>query len=169
VRIVRLLLAGILVLIVIAAGVVTLVFHNEEALVRIILERIEASTGYNVVPSAVRVSFRDHLRVTLEQPRVYQGGAEIARLDDILAVVSYHLIFKNKGLPLRELRLDRPVGRVPAAAASDVGYAIPRPDVASVQSLLGVLNAVGDFASQIDLYDAHVSQVTLILERQSKP
>ena len=153
-RIVRILLSGLLILLVIAAAVVALVFHNEEGLVRILLQRIDASTGYNVVPSAVRVRFRDHLRVTLEQPRVYQGGVEIARLDDILAVVSYHLIFKNKGLPLRELRLDRPVGRVPAAAASDVGYAIPRPDVAGVQSLLGVLNAVGDFSSQIDLYDA---------------
>jgi hypothetical protein len=156
-RIVRILLASILVLIIIAGTVVGIVFHNEASLVQIVLTRIDASTGYNIVPTGVRVRFRSHLEVTLKQPIVYQEGSEIARLNSIRVVVSYHLILTSNGLPLRELGLDGLVGGVPAGAAVAAGYAIPRPGIAGMHTVLRVLDAVGSFSTGIGLYDAKLT------------
>jgi hypothetical protein len=156
-RIVRILLASILVLTIIAGTVVGIVFHNEASLVQIVLTRIDASTGFNIVPAGVRVRFRSHLEVTLEQPLVYQRGSEIARLDSIRVVVSYHLMLTSNGLPLRELRLDGLVGRVPAGAAVAAGFAIPRPGIEGMQTVLRMLDAVGSFSSGIGLYDAKLT------------
>jgi hypothetical protein len=156
-RIVRILLASILVLITLAGAVVGIVVRNEAALVQLVLTRIDTSTGYNIVPAGVRVRFSSHLEVTLEQPLVYQRGNEIARLNSIRVVVNYHLILTSNGLPLRELQLDHLVGRVPAEAAMAAGYTVPRPGVAGMRTLLGVLNAIGDFSGSIVLYDAKIT------------
>jgi len=156
-RIVRILLGSILVLVIIAGTVVGLVFHNEAALVQLVLTRIDTSTGYNIVPAGVRVRFRSHLEVTLEQPRVYQSGSEIARLDAISVLVSYHRMLTSNGLPLREIRIVGLKGHVPAGAAVAAGYAIPRPGVAGMHTVLRVLDAIGAFSGRIVLDNAKIN------------
>jgi len=156
IRIVRILLVSCLVLILISGAAVGIVYRNEAALIRIILARIDSSTGYNIVPAGVGVSFRSHLQVTLERPRVYKDSKEVAHLADVRVLVSYHQILTSNGLPLRDLRLDGLVARVPPAAAVAAGYTIPRPGVAGMHTVLRALQAIGEFSSRITLYNAEL-------------
>ncbi len=158
-RLLRVLLAIVLVIVVLAGSVIVVAFHNQPAVVAAVLARINAGTGLEIRPARTRLRFGGHLNVLLERPAVYYQGRQVATLDDLRAVVNYHAIFASAGLPLHSLELDRPIVRIPASAAGLTPHGLPKPDVAAADYLLAALDAIGDVTYQVEVHHAQLHDV----------
>lgn len=156
-RIFRIVVAGLMLAVILAGGTVALALHNQARIIRLVLARIYVETGYNIVPSGARIAFRSHLVLLLQKPHIYLGGDEVAQLDDVRAVVSYHAIFYSSGLPLHALALDHPIVRIPASVAGVTPHGLPKPDVEAVARLKWALDAISDVAQRVEIVDAALS------------
>jgi hypothetical protein len=155
----RILIAGLCVAIIVAGSAVAIALHNQARLIRLVLSRIHAETGYDVVPKGARLAFHSHLEVLLEQPIIYLNGTEVARVDDLRAVIRYHAIFSTSGLPLYELALDHPQVRAPAQLEGLTPYGFPKPDIAVVTRLKWALDSISDVAQRIEIVNAALKDV----------
>jgi hypothetical protein len=155
----RILIASLMVFVIVAGGAAAIAWHNQERLINLVLSRIHAETGYNIVPAGARLALRSHLVVVLEKPRIYLNGAEVAQVDDLRAVIGIHAIFSTNGLPLYAIALDRPRVRIPAGLAGVTPHGFPKPDVAVADKLKWVLDAVSDVAQRIEIVDAALIDV----------
>ncbi len=173
----RILIASLCIAIIVAGSAVAIVLHNQARLIRLVLSRIHAETGYDVVPKGTRLAFRSHLEVLLEQPAIYLNGTEVARVDDLRAVIRYHAIFNTNGLPLYELVLDHPQVRAPAQLEGLTPDGFPKPDIAVVTKLKWALDSISDVAQRIEIVNAALKDVdgtplvdhlTLIAYRQHR-
>lgn len=160
-RFLRVLLAAVLVLVILAGVAVEVALRNQTRLVGLVLARINAGTGLDIRPARTRLSFRGHLDILLEQPAVFFHGHQVATLDDLLAVVNYHAILIGNGLPLHSLELDRPVMRMPASAAGVTPHGLPKPDVAAADNLLATLDAIEDVTYRVEVNDAELHDIDL--------
>lgn len=160
-RLLRVLLAGVLVLVILAGVAVEVALRNQTRLVDLVLARINAGTGLDIRPARTRLSFRGHLGILLEQPTVFFHGHQVATLDDLLAVVNYHAILVGNGLPLHSLELDRPVMRMPASAAGVTPHGLPKPDIDAADNLLATLDAIEDVTYRVELHDAELHDIDL--------
>ena len=79
-RFFRVLIASLLVVVILAGGAAAIAWHNQERLIQLVLSRIHAETGYNIVPAGARLALRSHLVVVLEKPRIYLNGTEVAQV-----------------------------------------------------------------------------------------
>jgi len=158
-RFVRKLVASLLVVIIVAGGAAAIVLHNRAGIVRIVLAQINAATGLNIVPAGTHVAFGNHLVVRLVHPRIYLHGVEVARVDDLRAVISYHAIVHSNGLPLYALALDHPIFRVPASLAGVTPAGLPKPDVNAANRLLAALDALSGVTHRVELFNAVLHDV----------
>ncbi len=158
-RFLRVLLAIVLVIVILTGVAVVAAFHNQPALVAVVLARINAGTGLEIRPARTRLRFGGHLDVLLERPTVYFHGHEVARLDDLRAIVNYHAIFAGNGLPLHSLELDRPIVRMPASAAGVTPHGLPKPDLEAADNLLAALDAIGDVTYRVEVHGAQLHDV----------
>lgn len=158
-RFFRVLIASLLVVVILAGGAAAIAWHNQERLIQLVLSRIHAETGYNIVPAGARLALRSHLVVVLEKPRIYLNGTEVAQVDDLRAVIGIHAIFSTNGLPLYAIALDRPRVRIPAGLAGVTAHGFPKPDVAVADKLKWALDAVSDVAQRIEIVDAALIDV----------
>jgi len=155
----RILIAGLCIAIIVAGSAVAIALHNQAQLIRLVLSRIHAETGYDIVPKGARLAFRSHLEVRLEQPVIYLNGTEVARVDDLRAVIRYHAIFNTNGLPLYELALDHPQLRAPAQLEGLTPHGFPKPDIAVVTRLKWALDSLSDVAQRIQIVNAEIKDV----------
>jgi len=158
-RFLRVLLAIVLVIVILAGVAVVVAFHNQPTLVAVVLARINAGTGLEIRPARTRLRFGGHLDVLLERPTVYFHGREVARLEDLRAIVNYHAIFAGNGLPLHSLELDRPIVQMPANAAGVTPHGLPKPDVEAADNLLAALDAIGDVTYRVEVHGAQLHDV----------
>jgi hypothetical protein len=155
----RILVASLMVLVILAGSAAVIAWHNQDRLIQLVLSRIQAQTGYNIVPARIRLALRSHLVVVLENPRVYLNGTEVAQVDDLRAVIGIHAIFSRNGLPLYALALDHPRVRIPASLAGVTPHGFPKPDVQVVDKLKAALDALSDVAQRIEIVDAKLDDV----------
>ncbi|MGD0289313.1 MAG: AsmA-like C-terminal region-containing protein [Candidatus Binataceae bacterium] len=158
-RLLRISIASLSLVIIVAGVIAVAAWRNQARLVRVVLARIYTETGYNIVPSGVRLAFRSHLVVLLEKPTIYLNGVEVARVDDLRAVVRYHTIFNTNGLPLYKLALDHLRVRIPANLAGVTAHGFPKPDVAVASELKWMLDSISDLALRIEIVDAVLKDV----------
>jgi len=158
-RFLRILIIGLCLVIAVAAGTAALAWHNQDRLIGLVLSRIHAETGYKIVPSGARLEFRSRLVVLLESASIDLNGTEVARVQDMRAVIGYHRIFYSNGLPLYELALDHPQVRVPATLAGMTPHGFPKPDIAVVTKLKWMLDSISDVAQRIEIVDAALADV----------
>ncbi len=158
-RFLRILIIGLGLIVVVAAATVALAWHNQDRLIGLVLARIHVETGYNIVPSGVRLEFRSHLVVLLESASIDLNGTEVARVQDVRAVVGYHRIFYSNGLPLHDLALDHPQVHMPASMAGVTPRGFPKPDITVVTKLESVLDSISDVTHQIEVVDASLKDV----------
>ena len=149
-RLVRILVAAMLVGVMLLGGAIAIAWRNQDRLIQVVLTRIHAETGYDVVPTGSRLAIRSHLVVLLENPRVYLNGVEVAQVDDLRAVISFHSIFNSNGLPLHAIVLDHPRVRMPAALAGVTPHGFPKPDIEVVNRVKWALDAISDVAQRIE-------------------
>src|SRR5579859_1417287 len=155
----RILIAGLCIAIIVAGSAVAIVLRDQAQLIQLVLSRIHAETGYDIVPKSARLAFRSHLEVLLEQPTIYLNGNEVARVDDLRAIFRYHAIFNTNGLPLYEIVLDHPQVREPAKFEGLTRHGFPKPDVAVVTRLKWALDSISDVAQRIEIVDAALTDV----------
>lgn len=155
----RILIAGLCIAIIVAGSAVAIALRNQAQLIRLVLSRIHAETGCEIVPKGARLAFRSHLEVLLEQPVIYLNGTEVARLDDLRAVIRYHAIFNTNGLPLFEIVLDHPQVREPAQLEGLTRHGFPKPDIAVVTRLKWALDSLSDVAQRIEIVNAALKDV----------
>jgi len=153
-RLLRFLTLGLLLIAIASAITVSYAIRNRNLLVRSVLARIGQRTGFQINVSGTRLRFRNHLIIVLENPQVLMGGHEIARLTDILAVVSYHTLLHGNGLPLYSIVLDHPVVRIPARTAGVTAGGLPRLDASAVETLKWGLDAISDVALRLEVDEA---------------
>jgi hypothetical protein len=128
--------------------------HNEKQLVQVVLARINQGTGLEIVPSAIRISLGHHFVVVLEHPRVLVGQREIMRLDAIRAIVAYHLLIWNNGLPLYSLVLDHPEVRIPADVERTGSNGIPHLDAQAIATLKWGLDGLANVTTRLEVNGA---------------
>lgn len=153
-RIFRILMAALLLALVGAGAVAWYAIHNQARLVEIALAAIDERTGLEITPASSRLIFRNHLVVLLEHPRVMMGGREVARLADIRAVISYHALLYQNGLPLYALMLDRANLQVPRDATNVSVAGLPRLDLQTVTRLKRWLDTVSDVIQRLEVIDS---------------
>ena len=155
----RILTAGLMLVVIVTGGAAGIAWHNQDRLIQLVLSRIHAETGYNIVPSGARLALRSHLVVLLEKPRIYLNGVEVAQVDDLRAVIGFHAIFNSNGLPLYALALDHPQVRIPANLAGVTRHGFPKPDVEVANKVKWALDAISDVAQRIEIVDAALNDV----------
>jgi hypothetical protein len=158
-RLFRILVASVALVTIVAGLTAIVAWRNQGRLVRAVLARIHTRTGYNIVPSGTHLAFRNHLVVLLEKPAIYLKGVEVARVDDLRAVVGYHAIFNTNGLPLYGLALDHLRLRIPAELAGVTRHGFPKPDVTVAAQLKWVLDSISDVTHRVELVDASLKDV----------
>ena len=158
-KLVRLLFASLMVLVILAGSAALIAWHNQDRLIQLVLSRIHAQTGYNIVPAGTRLTIRSHLVVVLEKPQIYLNGVEVAQVDDLRAVIGIHAIFRRNGLPLYALALDRPRVHIPADMVGVTAHGFPKPDVHVANKLKWALDALSDVAQRIEIVDAALDDV----------
>lgn len=158
-KVFRILIAVLMVVVIFVGGAFAIVWRNQDRLIQVVLTRIHAETGYDIVPTGARLTIRNHLVVLLEQPRIYLSGVEVAQVDDLRAVISFHSIFNSNGLPLYALALDHPRVRIPASLAGVTPHGFPKPDIEVVNKVKWALDAVSDVAQRVEIVDAALNDV----------
>lgn len=141
----------------IAGGLSLVVYRNRDRLVKLMLARVDASTGLHIVIAGSSLELRSHLVVFLEEPRVFRNGIEVVRLKRVVAWVSYHNLIHTQGLPLRTLQAEQPVLTVPADALAGGAAAIPRLDKQLRKSVAGAFAALAGVTRQLEIDGATVS------------
>jgi AsmA-like protein len=155
----RILIAILMASVILIGGAFAIAWRNQDRLIQVVLTRIHAETGYDIVPAGARLAIRSHLEVLLEKPRIYLNGVEVAQVDDLRAVVSFHSILGGNGLPLHALALDHPRVRMPAGLAGVTPHGFPKPDVEVVNKVKWVLDAISDVSQRIEIVDAALHDV----------
>lgn len=155
----RILIAILMVAVILVGGAFAIAWRNQDRLIQVVLTRIHAETGYDIVPAGAHLAIRSHLEVLLEKPRIYLNGVEVAQVDDLRAVVSFHSIFNSNGLPLYALALDHPRVRMLASLAGVTPHGFPKPDIEVVNKVKWALDAVSDVAQRIEIVDAALNDV----------
>ncbi len=152
-RIVRIVVPIVIALAVLAGTATALLVENQERLIGAVLASVRARTGVDIVPRAARLRLGGHLHLILDQPRISRDGHEIARLDSLTAIVTYHSLLFSSGLPLYALKLNRPTVTLPVTLAEREAIAVPRPDAESMKGVLGALEALRRAAWRIEIVD----------------
>jgi AsmA-like C-terminal region len=155
----RILIASLCLVIIVAGGTAAIALHNQARLIQLVLARIHAETGYNIIPTGARLIFRNHLVVLLEKPTIYFNGIEVARVDALRAVIRYHTILSTNGLPLYKLALDHPQVRAPANLEGLTPHGFPKPDITVVTKLKWALDSISDVAQRIEIVNAALKDV----------
>src|ERR1700730_11774112 len=155
----RILIAILMVVVILVGGAFAIAWRNQDRLIQLVLTRIHVETGYDIVPAGARIVIRNHLVVLLEKPRIYLNGVEVAQVDDLRAVVSFHSIVSSNGLPLYALALDHPRVRIPAGLAGVTPHGFPKPDIEVVNRVKWALDAISDVAQRIEIVDAALNDV----------
>ena len=153
-RLFRFVILGLALVGIACAVVVGYAFRNRNQLAQLVLSRINQSSGYNIVVSGTRVSFRRHLVVVLEHPRIRMGQLELARLETIRAIITYRSLVHTNGLPLYSLILDHPQVHIPATIAETGAAGIPRLDSKAIATLKWGLDALTAVTNRIEVNGA---------------
>ena len=153
-RLIRLLLIGASVAVIVGGLTVISAFHNRKLIVQVVLARISQRAGVEITISRSRLKFRNHLVLFLDRPRMTANGREIAQLDTLRVLVSYHSLIYNHGLPLFALIADHPIVKVPAEAAGVTAAGLPRLDSEAVTKLDWALQQMSDMAQRIEIFGA---------------
>jgi hypothetical protein len=153
-------LSAVLMVIVIVVGIAAIVaWRNQDRIIKLVLARVQAQTGYKIVPQSSRLAFRSHLVVLLEKPHIYFNGVEVAKVDDVRAVIAFHAIFTSNGLPLYAIAMDHPQVRIPASLAGVTTHGFVKPDVQVAKQVDWMLDAVSDITARIEVVDGALSDV----------
>ncbi len=144
-------------LVIIAGGLSLFVYRNQDRLVKLMLARVDAGTGLHIAIASSSLEFRSHLVVLLEEPRIFRGGIEVARLKRVVARVSYHNLIYRQGLPLRALRAEQPVLTVPADALAGGAAVIPRLDNELRKAVAEAFAALAGVTRRLEIDGATVS------------
>jgi hypothetical protein len=143
------------------------VYLNQSRVVEFILSRLSTRTGLQLKFDSVRLHFGGHLAVILLRPRLVEDGSNIAQLEELRAVISYHSLVASNGLPLRALALIAPRLNAPREDYSTANTIIPRPGPQIPAYLHALLKRIAAVARKIELQRAKVYSQdgkTLILE-----
>lgn len=153
-RLFRFLMLGLVVTGMVCAVAVGYAVRNQTQLARLVLSRINQSTGFNILISGTRVSFRRHLVVVLEHPKILMGQRELARLETIRAIITYHSLLHSDGLPLYSLVLDRADVHIPVTTAEASAPRIPRLDTRAIATLKWGLDALSAVTNRVEVNGA---------------
>jgi hypothetical protein len=146
--------APIVIALAVLAGVATaLVLENQERLVGAVLASVRTRTGVDIAPRAARLRLGGHVHIVLDQPRISRDGHELARLESLTAIVTYHSLLFSAGLPLYALKLDHPAVTLPVTLAERETIAIPRPDAETMKAVLDALEALRRAAWRIEIVE----------------
>ena len=154
VRLFRFLMLGLALAGIACAVAVGYAFRNRDQLARLVLSRINESTGFDIMVTGTRVSFRRHLVIVLEHPRISMGHRELARLETIRAIITYHSLVHTNGLPLYSLILDRPEVHIPATTAETSAAGVPRLDAQAIATLKWGLDVLTGVTSRVEVNGA---------------
>ncbi len=166
-KILRLAAILLLILATLVGGISAALFANQDRIMRAVLDGVKQSTGYEITAGATHIHLSSHLIVDFEQPHVSRDGRELAKLESVRAVVSYHSILFSKGMPLYSLVLVRPELELPAQARLAMATPLPRVGAELADTIVRLLNGLERAAWRIETIDAiiHDTQGNLIFDR----
>ncbi|HVN91398.1 MAG TPA: AsmA-like C-terminal domain-containing protein [Candidatus Binataceae bacterium] len=156
-RALRLLGYALLTIFAVIVAAAFFVYHNQRRIAELALAQIHQRTGCDIQISGTQLDIGSRLSVVLKNPRVLFRGQEVARLENIRAILNFRSLIHNYGLPLYRLGLDRPKVTLPARQADVTVAGIPRLDAKAVDALKQGLDALSDTAMQVDVYDGTVT------------
>jgi hypothetical protein len=143
-------------------------YFNQHRIIVAVLASIKQQTGIDIIPTSSRLYLTDHLIVELDHPRVMQGQREIVALERIRAVVNLGLI-SSRGLPLRELDLERPKLTAPFDATSTDHSSLPRPGRELIDTALARLADLSAISRRFMITDLELrDQSGILLLRDAK-
>lgn len=162
-RAVRISVYALLIIVAILATAIVIAALNKTRIANFVLSRIRDRTGIDIRISGTRLDIGSQIVVILENPRVFAASQEVARLQDIRAVLTFPAIICNGGLPIQRLVLDQPHVMVPSAGGNLSGK-LPQIDSELVQQLQSGLTRLADTVTHIVLIDAvaEKNQTTLV-------
>lgn len=143
-------------LLVLLAGsltVVAVLLHNQTWLVNQVLGYINTATGIRIVAPRSRLRFLPRLTVILDHPTVLKDGREFLRVNEIRAVVRYHRLIHQNGMPLYALIFDEPMIQVPGGSAAWGALPAP-PDEDQIRAGLMALRQLMQVTDRLRILDA---------------
>lgn len=157
----RLLRAAAIVLLLLVAlviGAAAAVMHNQARLIGLALQRIQQSSGYQIIPSGERLHFGPHLSVVLDRPRILRGGQELISSERIHVYLSYHALIWNNGLPLRAIVIVRPQLRAAATSGGALRLAaLARLDTDAVRAMAAEFRDLSGLVERVTIANARVT------------
>jgi hypothetical protein len=140
---------------VVAAIAVVAIKRNPDRILKFVLDRVQAASGVEIVPSGGHIDIRRHLVVVLNNPRVIAGGHEAARAKRVEAVVSYHSLVFDNGLPLFLLTIRDPQLKL---AAEPLGGMPPMPrlDASTTVAISDALVRLSAITRRIDVLNGSI-------------
>jgi AsmA-like C-terminal region len=157
-RVFRIAALFLAIVLMVCAVIAALLIHNQGRLIALVLARIDARTGMKVVPASSRLALSSHLIVVLEKPKVLLDGKEVATLERIRAVVSYHALLFTDGLPLHALALNRPKLVLPEGSVDRGLMPGPQLGAAVAQAAADGLGKLRDLTQRLSITGATVSE-----------
>lgn len=157
-RVFRIAALFVAVVLLLCAAIAALLIHNQNRLIALVLTRIDTRTGMKIVPASSRLALSSHLIVVLEKPTVLMDGKEVATLERVRAVISYHALLFTNGLPLRLLVLDRPKLTLPEEAVGPELSAGPQLGAAVARAAADDLAKLRDVTQRISIIGATLTE-----------
>ena len=134
------------------AATITAVYFRE-SLARLVMQQVEARTGFQVLSTYVQVEFFPRLTVQLHHAEVLDHGRSLGRSEDLQLSFSYTFLVWRTGLPLYRIVLDRPEFHLPSSAGNSFP---PRLDDAATELLQRSLATLSHITSHLDVIAATV-------------
>lgn len=155
-RVIRILARALLLVALIGAAIAVAVAYEQDRILAFMLAKVKADTGLQVEASGGRLALRTHLLVALQNPKLLAEGREIAEATQLRALISYHALIFDGGMPLFVLAMDRPELKV-EPGVSVAALAPPRLDASTPKALAGFLSAVSSVARRIEVTEGKLT------------
>jgi hypothetical protein len=155
-RILRIAAFVVLVVAVLLGGAAAALLLNQDRIMERVLDGVHERTGYHIVAAATHIRLGSHLILEFDHPHVSRDGRELAKLDALRAVISYHSILVGGGVPLYSLVLVRPEFQLPARAGFAAVMPLPRVGTELVDTIIKLLNGLERAAWRVETIDATI-------------
>jgi len=156
-RLVRIAIAFLLLLVVLAGAAITALSIYQQQVINFVLGAIETRTGLSITSASARLHFGNHLGVFFKEVQIAQAGKTISTLGSLRAIVGYHTILTSSGLPLYSVTIENPHLFVPRKAAGAPALALPRPEAAAVERLVEALQSLSRVARRAEVVNADLA------------
>jgi hypothetical protein len=155
-KILRLAAILLLVLGTLLSGAVLALLANRDRLIQAVLEGVQERTGYRITTGPTHIRISNHLILEFDRPEISREGRQILKIDKLRAVVSYHSILFNRGMPLYSLVLVRPEIQLPQGVPSAANVPLPRIGTELAATIIKLLDGLELAAWSIETVDAKI-------------